>query len=185
MVPASRKLVSYSFSHSVSIGPVGSQPRQGQNLCRMPFQIKSLTRPAATLSHLIGEGHSSVRSGIFRTATRCRSYGAGDFSLKQITIKMPRRRRLDAALGLPRPERSAGRNERGKTRASAIRFRRLTLRSATGTPQRGVPTDFTRKIFAAGFAPPGLTAGCPWTSAAPKIRPAANSFAALTNRRYN
>ena len=42
----------------------GSQPRQGRHLCRMPFQNKS----------------SSVRSGIFRTATRCRSYGACGFN---------------------------------------------------------------------------------------------------------
>ena len=47
----------------------------------------------------------------------------------------------DSALRCPRPQRSEGRSERGRTRASVIRFRRLTLRSTTGTPQRGVPTS--------------------------------------------
>ena len=48
----------------------------------------------------------------------------------------------DAALRRPRPERSGGRNERGKTHVLGGSFRPLTLRSAPGTAQRAVPTSF-------------------------------------------
>src|ERR1035437_6428752 len=71
-----------------------------------------------------------------------------------------RRAGRDAALRRPRPERSVGRNDCGKTRALAVRFRRLTLRSAKGTAQRANPTNYsTRKIFAACFAPPKVSCG--------------------------
>ncbi len=53
----------------------------------------------------------------------------------------------DSALRCPRPERSAGRNGRGWTRVSCVRFRRLTLRSATGTAQRAIPTTFGNHAF--------------------------------------
>src|ERR1039458_9529366 len=47
----------------------------------------------------------------------------------------------DAALRRPRPQRSGGRNERGKMRVSTIRFRRLMLRSATIPQARNVPME--------------------------------------------
>jgi hypothetical protein len=46
----------------------------------------------------------------------------------------------DIALRCPRP-RSSGRNALTDVRARENSFRRLTLRSATGTAQRAIPTD--------------------------------------------
>ena len=51
----------------------------------------------------------------------------------------------DDALRRPRPQRSAGRNERGWTKIIlCVRWRRLTLRSATRTAQRAIPTNHRR-----------------------------------------
>jgi hypothetical protein len=55
----------------------------------------------------------------------------------------------DSALRCPRPERSGGRNA-CQTRVLAPRFRRLTLRSATGTAQRAIPTADSVKRCARG-----------------------------------
>jgi DNA mismatch endonuclease (patch repair protein) len=80
----------------------------------------------------------------------------------------------DGPLGRPRPQRSEGRNERGKIRVPAVRGRRLTLRSATGTAQRTVPTVRVRPDFIfpkhrlAVFVDGCFWHGCPGHGTQPK-----------------
>ena len=80
----------------------------------------------------------------------------------------------DGPLGRPRPQRSEGRNGRGKTRIPAIRGRRLTLRSATGTARRAVPTFRVRpdfifpKLRLAVFVDGCFWHGCPRHATQPK-----------------
>jgi DNA mismatch endonuclease (patch repair protein) len=75
---------------------------------------------------------------------------------------------------LGRPQRSEGRNERGKIRVPAVRGRRLTLRSATGTAQRAVPTFRVRpdfvfpKLRLAVFVDGCFWHGCPRHATQPK-----------------
>jgi DNA mismatch endonuclease (patch repair protein) len=80
----------------------------------------------------------------------------------------------DGPLGRPRPQRIEGRHERCQIRVPAVRGRRLTPRSATGTARRTVPTFRVRpdfvfpKIKLAVFVDGCFWHGCPQHGTQPK-----------------